>query len=210
LCYQVLYSANLINLSNDRFISAFGRFTMPGHAINYYFCNSSGTFLHTKVGPIVMKIALLQVGKTSEKYLSEGINVYTGRLSRYLPFEIVTVPEIKNSRNMPAGEQKEKEGEGILRLLKDDDFVVVLDEKGKEFSTMEFSSWLGKSLMLQKKRIVFIAGGPWGVSSQLMSRSDLSLSLSRMTFSHQIVRLLFLEQLYRAFTIIKGEPYHHE
>lgn len=183
---------------------------MPGHAINYYFCISAGTFLHTKVGPINMKIALFQVGKTSEKYLSEGVNVYAGRLAKYIPFEIVTVPEIKNSRNMPAGEQKEKEGEGIFRLIKDEDYVVILDEKGKEVSTMEFSSWLGKSLMIPKKRIVFVTGGPWGLSSRLVSRSDLSLSLSRMTFSHQIVRLLFLEQLYRAFTIIKGEPYHHE
>jgi len=183
---------------------------MPRHALNYYFCNNPGTFTYTKVGPINMKIALLQVGKTSEKYLSEGINIYAGRLERYLPFEIVTVPEIKNSRNMPAGEQKEKEGEGIFRLLKEEDYVVVLDEKGKEFSTAEFSSWLGRSLMIQKKRIVFITGGPWGLSSQLLSRSDLSLSLSRMTFSHQIVRLLFLEQLYRALTILKGEPYHHE
>lgn len=156
-----------------------------------------------------MKIALLQVGKTTEKYLNEGISVYLERIKKYVPFEILTVPDMRNTRNMPASEQKSKEGECLLRILKEDDYIVLLDERGKELSTTDFSSWLEKTMMLRKKRIVFIIGGPWGVSDEILRRADLKFSLSRLTFSHQIVRLLFLEQLYRAFTVLKGEPYHH-
>lgn len=156
-----------------------------------------------------MKIALLQVGKTAEKYLNEGISGYQERIRKYVPFEILTIPDMRNTRNMPAAEQKLKEGESLLKVLKDDDYVVLLDEKGRELSTIEFSSWLGKAMMLQKKRIIFIIGGPWGASDEIVRRADFNFSLSRLTFSHQIVRLLFLEQLYRAFTVIKGEPYHH-
>jgi 23S rRNA (pseudouridine1915-N3)-methyltransferase len=156
-----------------------------------------------------MKVVLLQVGKTSEKYLNEGILSYGERIKRYVPFETITIPDIRNTRNMPASEQKTKEGERIIEVLKDDDLAVVLDEKGKELSTIDFSSWLEKNLMLQKKRLIFIIGGPWGVSDKVLLRADHKFSLSRMTFSHQIVRLLFLEQLYRAFTVIRGEPYHH-
>jgi len=156
-----------------------------------------------------MKIALLQVGKTTEKYLNEGISVYQERIKKYVPFEILTIPDMRNTRNMPASEQKLKEGESLIRLLKEDDYIVLLDERGKELSTIDFSSWLGKTMMLQKKRIVFIIGGPWGVSDEILNRADLKFSLSQLTFSHQIVRLLFMEQLYRAFTVLKGEPYHH-
>jgi 23S rRNA (pseudouridine1915-N3)-methyltransferase len=111
---------------------------------------------------------------------------------------------------MPAREQKIKEAEKILKFLKNDDFLVALDENGKEFSTLEFSSWLEKALALSKKRVVFVIGGAWGLSDEVLQKADLRLSLSRLTFSHQVVRLLFLEQLYRVFTVIKGEPYHHE
>jgi 23S rRNA (pseudouridine1915-N3)-methyltransferase len=157
-----------------------------------------------------MKIALLQTGKTSEKYLTEGITVFEERLRKYSAFEIFTVPDIRNTRNMAAQEQIIKEGEQILRFLRLDDYLVILDRKGKEFSTLEFSSWLEKMFMVQKKRILFVIGGAWGFSEEIRKKADMSLSLSRLTFSHQIVRLLFLEQLYRAFTVIKGEPYHHE
>ena len=156
-----------------------------------------------------MKIALLQVGKTTEKYLNEGISVYLERIKKYVQFEILTIPDMRNTRNMPAAEQKSKEGESLIRILKEDDYIVLLDERGKELSTTDFSSWLEKTMMLRKKRIVFIIGGPWGVSDEILRRADLKFSLSRLTFSHQIVRLLFLEQLYRAFTVLKGEPYHH-
>ncbi len=157
-----------------------------------------------------MKIALLQTGKTSERYLTEGIVIFEERIRKYSAFEIITVPDIKRTRNLPEREQKTREGEQILRFFRDDDFVVILDAGGKEFSTIEFSAWLEKSFMLQRKRILFVIGGAWGFSEDVLKKADTSLSLSRLTFSHQMVRLLFIEQLYRAFTIMKGEPYHHE
>jgi len=157
-----------------------------------------------------MKIALFLTGKTSEKYLTEGMTVFEERLRKYSAFEVLTVPDIRNTRNMTAQEQMVKEGEQILRFFRPDDYMVILDRKGKEFSTLEFSSWLEKTFMLQKKRIIFVIGGAWGFSDEIRKKADMILSLSQLTFSHQIVRLLFLEQLYRAFTVIKGEPYHHE
>jgi 23S rRNA (pseudouridine1915-N3)-methyltransferase len=157
-----------------------------------------------------MKIALIQVGKTSEKYLTDGINTFKERVIKYNAFEIFTIHDIRSTRNMPAREQIAREGEKILQFFKKDDYIVILDDKGKEFSTVEFSSWLEKMFISQKKRIVFVIGGAWGISDEIYGMADLRLSLSRLTFSHQMVRLLFLEQLYRAFTVIKGEPYHHE
>jgi 23S rRNA (pseudouridine1915-N3)-methyltransferase len=157
-----------------------------------------------------MKIVLLLTGKTSEKYIEEGMVNYSNRVRKYTAFDIITLYDIRNTRNMPAREQKIKEGEKILQFLGKDDFLVVLDEKGTEFSTLEFSSWLEKIFALSKKRIVFTVGGAWGFSDEVLQKADLRLSLSRLTFSHQVVRLLFLEQLYRAFTVIKREPYHHE
>jgi len=157
-----------------------------------------------------MKIALLQTGKTSERYLAQGITIFEERIKKYSSFEILTVPDLKSTRNMPLPEQKTREGEQILRHFRSDDYIVILDHKGKEFSTVEFALWLEKSLMQQKKRIVFVIGGAWGFSKQVCEKADMRLSLSLLTFSHQMVRLLFLEQLYRALTIIKGDPYHHE
>ena len=165
---------------------------------------------YTKVGPIIMKIAFLQTGKTSDRYLADGISVFEERLRKYIAFDIYTLPDIKSTRNMPSHEQKIKEGEQIAGFIKPSDYTVILDEKGKEFSTIEFSSWLEKIFMTHKKRIVFVSGGAWGFSEEVYKKADMCLSLSRLTFSHQMVRLLFLEQLYRAFTVIKGEPYHHE
>jgi len=157
-----------------------------------------------------MKIVLLQTGKTTERYLAEGLTNYEARIRRYSSFETITLPDIRKTRNMPGEEQKAKEGAQMLRILREDDFIVILDDKGREYSTMEFSSWLERSLMIQKKRILFVIGGPWGFTDEIRRKADLTLSLSMMTFSHQMVRLLFLEQLYRAFTVIRGEPYHHE
>lgn len=157
-----------------------------------------------------MKIALLQVGKTAEKYLTEGISIFEGRLRKYAVFEIFTIPDIRNTRNMTATELKAREGDKILKFFKNDDYIVILDDKGKEFSTIEFSSWIEKTMILQKKRLVFVIGGAWGFSDEVYKKADMRLSLSRLTFSHQMVRLLFLEHLYRTFTVIKGEPYHHE
>ena len=157
-----------------------------------------------------MKIALLQVGKTSERYLAEGIAAFEERIRKYSAFEIITIPDLRSTRSMPVKDQKAREGEKLLHFFNKDDYIVILDDKGKEFSTMEFSSWLEKILILQKKRILFVTGGAWGFSDEVYRKADMRLSLSRLTFSHQMVRLLFIEQLYRAFTVIKGEPYHHE
>lgn len=157
-----------------------------------------------------MKLALLQTGKTSEKYIENGINDFSARIMKYSVFEIITIPDTKNTKNMPVAEQQQKEGNKILQSLNREDYVVMLDEKGKELRTVEFAGLLQKMLMMPKKRIVFIIGGAWGFSPEVNGRADVKISLSRMTFSHQVVRLLFLEQLYRAFTILKGEPYHHE
>lgn len=157
-----------------------------------------------------MKIALLQTGKTTDKNVSVIADLYSSRISKYYSFETITLPDIKNTKNMPVDEQKLKEGKKIIQTLSVEDLVILLDEKGREFRTVELASWLEKQFMTPRKRIVFIIGGPWGFSDEVYKRSDLRISLSRMTFPHQLVRLLFLEQLYRVFTIIKGEPYHHE
>jgi 23S rRNA (pseudouridine1915-N3)-methyltransferase len=157
-----------------------------------------------------MKIALLQTGKTTDKSITELAELYSNRIKKYITFEIITLPELKNAANMPVKGQKIKEGERILDSLNSDDLVVLLDERGKELRTVEFSESLEKYFMLPKKRIVFIIGGPWGFSEDVYARADQKLSLSKMTFPHQLVRLLFLEQLYRAFTIIKNEQYHHD
>lgn len=157
-----------------------------------------------------MKIVLLQTGKTSDRNVSELADLYSGRISNYCAFEINTLQDVRNTKNMPVDEQKRKEGEKIIQNINSEDFVILLDEHGKEYRTIDFAVWLDKQFMLSKKRIIFIIGGAWGFSDEVYRRADQKLSLSRMTFPHQLVRLLFLEQLYRAFTIIKGEPYHHE
>jgi 23S rRNA (pseudouridine1915-N3)-methyltransferase len=159
---------------------------------------------------MVMKIAFIQTGRTIDRNLLAVIDDYTSRIRKYCPFEIVTIPEIKNTRNMPFDEQKKKEGKKILESMNNDDYVILLDEHGVELRTRAFSEMMEKFFMLPKKRILFITGGAWGFSEEVYKRADMKMSLSKMTFPHQLVRLLFLEQLYRAFTIMKGEPYHHE
>jgi 23S rRNA (pseudouridine1915-N3)-methyltransferase len=157
-----------------------------------------------------MKITLLQTGKTTEKHISEGVEIYVARLKKYCGFEIITIPELKDTKNMPVKEQKAREGNKIMQMTDRDDIVVLLDERGKEMRTAEFSGWIEDKLQIRGKRLVFVIGGPWGFSDEVNGIADFRLSLSKMTFPHQLVRLLFVEQLYRAFTIIKGEPYHHE
>jgi 23S rRNA (pseudouridine1915-N3)-methyltransferase len=157
-----------------------------------------------------MKIALIQVGKTTDRHILEVADLYAGRIRKYCGFEIISVPDIKNTRNMPVQEQKMKEGKKIIESVSADDYIILLDERGKELRTTEFSGWMEKAFMFPKKRIVFVIGGPWGFPDEVYNRADFKMSLSKMTFPHQLVRLLFLEQLYRVFTIIKGEPYHHE
>ena len=157
-----------------------------------------------------MKIALLQTGKPTDKHIAGAVDLYASRIKNYSSLEIKTLPDLKNTRNMSVQDQKIGEGMKIIQSIGKDDFIVLLDEKGKEFRTAELAVWLQKTLMIPRKRIVFIIGGPWGFSDNVYARADFRISLSRMTFPHQLVRLLFLEQLYRVFTIIKGEPYHHE
>jgi len=157
-----------------------------------------------------MKITLLQTGKTTDKNISEVADLYSNRIKKYSNFEIVTLPDLKSAKNMSVQEQQLKEGKKILQSVSGDDYIILLDERGKEYRSLEFSGMMEKLFMLPRKRILFIIGGPWGFSDEVYSRADLKMSLSKMTFPHQLVRLLFLEQLYRVFTIIKGEPYHHE
>jgi len=157
-----------------------------------------------------MKIVLLQTGKTSDKNISDIADLYCRRISKYHAFDTITLPGLKKTKSMPVEEQRVKEGEKILQTINRDDFMVLLDERGREFRTTELAGWMEKTFMMPRKRILFIIGGPWGVSEEVYERADFRISLSKMTFPHQLVRLLFLEQLYRALTIIKGEPYHHE
>jgi 23S rRNA (pseudouridine1915-N3)-methyltransferase len=157
-----------------------------------------------------MKIALVQIGKTTDAGVLNVADMYSKRIRKFSSFDIITIPDIKHTKNMPLPEQKDREGEKILQAVSNDDYLILLDERGNELRTVEFSKMLQKIFQLPKKRITFAIGGPWGFSEAVYSRADYRLSLSKMTFPHQLVRLLFLEQLYRAFTIIKGDPYHHE
>jgi 23S rRNA (pseudouridine1915-N3)-methyltransferase len=156
-----------------------------------------------------MKTILLLVGKTVNKHFVAGINDYTERIGHYMPFEIVTIPELKNTKNLSESQQKEQEGELILGKLQPSDTVVLMDEHGKEYRSIEFAQWIQKK-QNTVRRLIFVIGGPYGFSQLVYDRANEMISLSKMTFSHQMVRLVFTEQIYRACTIIKGEPYHHE
>ena len=156
-----------------------------------------------------MKFVLINIGKTIDIHLSSLQEQYQNRLKHYLSFEVVNIPELKNTKNLSASEQAAKESELILKKLEVGDNVILLDERGTEFSSIEFADFLSKKMHLSNKRIVFVTGGAYGFSEDLYRRANDMVSLSRMTFSHQMVRLIFVEQLYRAMTILKGEPYHH-
>lgn len=157
-----------------------------------------------------MKITLLVTGKTEEKYLLEGIEKYLSRLKHYIGFNMVTIPEIKNTKNLSEAQQKSKEAELILKQVSNPDMVILLDEKGKRYTSVLFASYLNKQMIGSVQHMVFVIGGPYGFDESVYKRANGSISLSEMTFSHQMVRLFFVEQLYRAFSILKGEPYHHE
>ncbi len=157
-----------------------------------------------------MKIALLVVGKTNDKALIGLIEEYQKRLKYYTSFEIVCIPELKNTKHLSEAEQKEREGELILKQIDNTDVLILLDEKGKEFSSVEFATYIEKKQLASCKRLVFVVGGPYGFSPSVYDKAEGKISLSKMTFSHQMIRLIFVEQLYRAMTILKGEPYHHE
>lgn len=157
-----------------------------------------------------MKVALLVIGKTDAKYFVEAIQVYTTRLKHYLPFSMEIIPDIKNVKNLSETQQKEKEGELILKHLNPGDYPVLLDEHGKTFTSMEFSTYIEKKMHTVPKRLIFVIGGPYGFSPKVYATAKEKISLGKMTFSHQMIRLIFTEQLYRAMTILHHEPYHHE
>ena len=156
-----------------------------------------------------MKICLLVIGKTDEAYLQQGIEIFLKRIPHYISFELKVIPDLKNSKNLSEEQQKEKEGELIVQQFTSFDEVFLLDHQGMDVSSEEFARFLEKKTISGIKRLVFVIGGPYGFSGTVYSRANGKLSLSRMTFSHQMVRLIFVEQLYRAMTILKGEPYHH-
>ena len=157
-----------------------------------------------------MKIALIVIGKTDAGYFVEAIKEYTNRLVHYIPFEMVVLPDIKNAKNLSENQQKEKEGELILKALQGGDYLVLLDEKGKDFTSVQFASYIEKKMHTVSKRLVFVVGGPYGFSEAIYKTASEKISLSKMTFSHQMIRLIFVEQIYRAMTILNNEPYHHE
>ncbi len=156
-----------------------------------------------------MKTELICVGRTVNKHIDACIADYATRIGHYMPFGITIIPELKNTKALSEQQQKTSEGELILRLIQPTDVLVLLDEHGKEFRSMEMAAWLQKKQQTVR-RLVFVIGGPYGFSEAVYSRANEKLSLSKMTFSHQMVRMIFTEQLYRSCTIIKGEPYHHE
>ena len=157
-----------------------------------------------------MKIVLVVVGKTNEKYLTEGISDYQKRLKHYTNFEIVEISNIKNAKNFSEKELIKKEGEMILKQINTSDYLVLLDDKGNDFSSPSFAEKLQQWMISGKKRLVFVVGGAYGFPQEVYDRGNEKLSLSKMTFSHQMVRLFFVEQLYRGYTILNNEPYHHK
>ena len=157
-----------------------------------------------------MKIELAVIGKTSIGYLKQGIDEYIKRLKHYVPFEIKYIDDIKKTKNISEDQQKRTEGAKILSLLDKSDFVVLLDEHGKEYTSMQYSSYIQKRMLSGAKKVVFVIGGPYGFSQEVYDRANDKISFSKMTFNHEMIRLIFTEQLYRAYTIINHEPYHHE
>ncbi|QHI34746.1 Ribosomal RNA large subunit methyltransferase H [Kordia antarctica] len=156
-----------------------------------------------------MNIKLLAIGRTDDKQLLQLIDQYVKRLSHYIKFDLEIIPDLKNTKNLSEAQQKEKEGELILKKLSPTDVLVLLDENGKQFSSVDFSNHLQKRMNAGIKTLVFVIGGPYGFSEAIYAKAQQKISLSKMTFSHQMVRLFVVEQLYRAFTILRNEPYHH-
>jgi 23S rRNA (pseudouridine1915-N3)-methyltransferase len=156
-----------------------------------------------------MKIECVVIGKTDLEYLKEGIAIYEKRLKHYIPFEWIVISDIKNAASLTSNQLKEKEGSSILNRLDKDDFLIILDEHGKQFTSVGFSTFIDHKLQIGIKKLVFQVGGAYGFSEEVQERANFKMALSNMTFSHQMIRLLFIEQVYRAFTILKGEKYHN-
>ena len=157
-----------------------------------------------------MKAIFLQVGETDPAYLKEGISLYERRIKHYIPFQVITIPGRKGMAKKGIDPLKESEGDGLLGHCKKGDYVVLLDERGDQLGSREFAGFIEQQMIAGLKRILFLTGGAYGVSRRVFERSDRVISVSRMTFSHQMIRLLFFEQFYRALTILKGDPYHHD
>lgn len=157
-----------------------------------------------------MTLELIVIGKTDSKEIATLVEMYAKRVNFYCKFAVTTLPDVRNTKSLTVKQQRTAEGEAILRQLTDGDHVVLLDEHGEEMRSVEFALWLQKRMNSGVKRLVLLIGGPYGFSDEVYKRADGKLSLSRMTFSHQIVRAIFAEQIYRAFTILNNEPYHHE
>ena len=157
-----------------------------------------------------MTVELIVIGKTDSKEIAALVEMYARRVNFYCKFAVTALPDVRNTRNLTVKQQRTAEGEAILRQTTDGDYVVLLDERGEEMRSVEFAYWLQKRMNRGVKRLVLVIGGPYGFSDEVYRRADAKLSLSRMTFSHQIVRAIFAEQIYRAFTILNNEPYHHE
>lgn len=155
-----------------------------------------------------MRITLIESGKTKDPFIQQGVELYRSRVIRYAPFQIETVPDLKNTRNLSMKEVMEKEGQLLLKRVKPADHMILLDERGREFDSISFAEYLN-GLEGRVSKLLFVIGGPFGFSEEVYKRADALLSLSKLTFSHQLVRVIFMEQLYRAYTILKGEPYHH-
>lgn len=157
-----------------------------------------------------MKITLMCIGKTRDSLFTEGIKRYTDRISHYIGFEFACLPDVKGAGKISEQQQKEREGELMLSMLQPSDFVVLLDERGKILTSREFAQSIEQRMSSGLKRLVYVVGGPYGFSPEMYARANAKLSLSKMTFSHEMVRLFFVEQIYRAMTILRGEPYHHD
>jgi len=157
-----------------------------------------------------VKITLLMIGKTSQPQLVKLLEEYQNRLKHYVPIDVIVIPELKNTKSISENEQKEREGDFLLKQIEPADELYLLDENGKQYTSVEFAAFISKKQITLNKRMIFVIGGPYGFAPKVYQRANGLISLSKMTFSHQMIRVIFLEQLYRAMTIIKGEPYHHQ
>jgi 23S rRNA (pseudouridine1915-N3)-methyltransferase len=167
-------------------------------------------FGSNNAAPDSMKIFFVETGKTTDRYVNDGAGIYSARIKKYTAFETVTLPGLKSTKGLSPEEVRKREGLQQLNAVGTDSFVILLDERGDEYTTLEFADFLRRMVSNMRKNIFFVSGGAWGFSSEVYERADMKMSLSKLTFPHQLVRLLFLEQLYRVLTVLKGNPYHHE
>lgn len=157
-----------------------------------------------------MEISLISIGKVSSTWIQEGISIFESRINKYIKFSLKVLPDIKNSKSLSKNDIKAEEGRQIIENIQTSDLVVLMDERGKEFTSRELSEWFQKQMNTGRKRIVLIIGGPYGFSEEVYKRSDVKIALSKMTFTHEMAKLILVEQIYRSMTILRGEPYHHD